>query len=59
MITIDDIRRPISADLQAFDEFVADNFNAEGEMLQEMLIYALSSRGKGIRPILTARSVPT
>ena len=56
MITIDDIRRPISADLEAFDKFVADNFNAEGEMLQEMLTYALSSRGKGIRPILTMLS---
>ena len=56
MITIDDIRRPISADLKAFDEFVADNFNAEGEMLQEMLTYALSSHGKGIRPILTMLS---
>ncbi len=59
MITIDDIRRPISADLEAFDKFVADNFNAEGEMLQEMLTYALSSRGKGIRPILTMLSALT
>lgn len=59
MITIDDIRRPISADLEAFDKFVADNFNAEGEMLQEMLTYALSSRGKGIRPILTILSALT
>ena len=39
--------------LEAFDAFVADNFSAEGELLQEMLTYALSSRGKGIRPILT------
>ena len=59
MITINDIRRPISADLEAFDKFVADNFNAEGEMLQEMLTYALSSRGKGIRPILTMLSALT
>ena len=59
MITIDDIRRPISADLEAFDKFVADNFNTEGEMLQEMLTYALSSRGKGIRPILTMLSALT
>ena len=59
MITIDDIRRPISADLEALDKFVADNFNAEGEMLQEMLTYALSSRGKGIRPILTMLSALT
>ena len=56
MITINDIRRPISADLEEFDKFIADNFNAEGEMLQEMLTYALSSRGKGIRPILTMLS---
>ena len=53
MVSIDDIRRPISADLKAFDAFIADNFSAEGDMLQEMLTYALSSRGKGVRPILT------
>ena len=53
MITIDTIRQPISADLRAFDEFVTENFKAEGDMLREMLTYALSSRGKGIRPMLT------
>ena len=56
MISIDDIRKPILADLQAFDEFVSDNFSAEGELMQEMLTYALSSRGKGVRPILTMLS---
>ena len=56
MITIDDIRKPILTDLEAFDEFVADNFSAEGELMQEMLSYALSSRGKGVRPILTLLS---
>lgn len=56
MITIDQIRRPIVADLEAFDSFVADNFSAEGEMLKEMLLYTLSSRGKGVRPILTMLS---
>jgi octaprenyl-diphosphate synthase len=59
MIRIDDIRQPISADLKAFDEFVKENFIAEGEMLREMLTYALSSRGKGIRPILTMLSALT
>lgn len=59
MIRIDDIRQPISADLKAFDKFVAENFIAEGEMLREMLTYALSSRGKGIRPILTMLSALT
>lgn len=53
MITIDDIRRPIHADLEAFNTFVTDSFSAEGELLREMLTYALSSRGKGVRPILT------
>ena len=53
MISINDIRKPILKDLEAFDKFIADNFSAEGELLKEMLTYALSSRGKGIRPILT------
>lgn len=53
MVSIDLIRKPILADLEAFDGFVAENFLAEGEMLQDMLTYALSSRGKGVRPILT------
>lgn len=56
MITIDQIRRPIAADLEAFDSFVAENFSAEGDLLQEMLTYALSSRGKGVRPMLTLLS---
>ena len=53
MISINDIRKPILKDLEAFDAFITDNFSAEGELLQEMLTYALSSRGKGVRPILT------
>ena len=53
MVTIDDIRIPITADIEAFDHFVAETFTAEGDLMQEMLTYALSSRGKGIRPILT------
>ena len=56
MISIDDIRRPILADLEAFDKFVVDNFSAEGELMREMLTYALSSRGKGVRPMLTMLS---
>lgn len=59
MITIDPIRQPICADLKAFDEFIQENFSAEGELLQEMLTYALSSRGKGVRPILTMLSALT
>lgn len=52
MTTLDKIRQPILTQLEEFDHFVARQFTAEGEMLSGMLQYALSSRGKGIRPIL-------
>lgn len=53
MIKIDDIRKPILADLDAFEDFVKENITAEGDLMREMLSYALTSRGKGIRPMLT------
>ena len=56
MTPLDIIRRPVEAELKAFDEFVERQFTAEGELLSEMLQYALSSRGKGIRPLLVMLS---
>lgn len=56
MITLESIRKPVEKDLQAFDEFVARNISAEGELLSDMLSYALSSRGKGIRPTIVMLS---
>ena len=56
MITLEDIRKPVTAELAAFDEFVERQFTAEGELLSDMLRYALSSRGKGIRPLLVMLS---
>lgn len=56
MITLDTIRKPVAADLEAFDEFVDRQFTAEGELLSGMLRYALSSRGKGVRPLLVMLS---
>lgn len=56
MITLDTIRKPVTAELEAFDEFVERQFTAEGELLSDMLRYALSSRGKGIRPLLVMLS---
>ncbi len=56
MITLDSIRRPVERELEAFDAFVERNIRAEGELLSEMLRYALSSRGKGIRPIVVMLS---
>ncbi|MEG2613504.1 MAG: polyprenyl synthetase family protein [Alistipes sp.] len=56
MITLDAIRKPVIHDLEAFDAFVAQEFNAEGTLMSEMLRHALSSRGKGIRPTIVMLS---
>ncbi len=56
MITLDTIRKPVAAELEAYDAFVERQFSAEGELLSEMLAHALSSRGKGIRPLLVMLS---
>ena len=36
MITLDTIRKPVTAELEAFDEFVDRQFTAEGELLSEI-----------------------
>ena len=56
MITLESIRKPVAEELRAYDAFVARQFTAEGELLSDMLRYALSSRGKGIRPLLVILS---
>lgn len=52
MLTLDHIRKPVIEELGKFDEFLTKQFNAEGELMTEMLSYALSSQGKGIRLML-------
>lgn len=56
MITLDTIRKPVTAELEIYDEFVESQFTAEGELLSDMLRYALAARGKGIRPLLVILS---
>ena len=56
MITLDSIRKPVLRELEAYDAFVERQFTADGELLNEMLKDALSSRGKGIRPLLVTLS---
>lgn len=56
MITLDSIRKPIEQELHAFDNFIAEHIKADGNLLSEMLTYALSTRGKGIRPMLVMLS---
>ncbi len=52
MISLDAIRAPIASDLEAFEEFVKSRFNSEGKLMSEMLTHTLSSRGKGLRPMV-------
>ena len=52
MISLDAIRAPIASDLEAFEGFVKSRFNSEGKLMSEMLTHTLSSRGKGLRPIV-------
>ena len=54
MVTLDMIRKPVEGDLEAFEQFIRQKFTADGTLLSEMLDYALSARGKGIRPMTAA-----
>ncbi len=56
MSTLDLIRQPITADLEAFDSFVANEFRSENPIVGNMLRDAMSSRGKAIRPIIVMLS---
>ena len=52
MVSIDSIRTPIAADIVAFEEFIRGQFSSDGRLMSEMLQHVLSSRGKGIRPMI-------
>ncbi|MDE5637384.1 MAG: polyprenyl synthetase family protein, partial [Alistipes sp.] len=56
MVTLDTIRKPVADDLAAFDEMVSRHFADDDSPMAEMLRYALSSRGKGIRPLVVLLS---
>lgn len=56
MITLDSIREPVLRELAAYDAFLERHFSAEGDLISEMLHEVLSSRGKGIRPLLVCLS---
>ncbi len=51
--TLDQIRRPIESEIEEFNAFVRKNFSEEqGTLVGDMLDYVLSTRGKGLRPIV-------
>ncbi len=56
MVTLAQIKSPINDALTEFDSFVASQFRSENSLLSEMLMDAMSSRGKGVRPIIAMLS---
>ncbi len=52
MPTIEQIRKPIYADLENFDRFIDEEFRSENPLVATMLKDAMSSRGKGVRPTI-------
>ncbi len=52
MSTLNQIRKPIVTDLEAFDKYVAEQFQSDNPLIDIMLRDAMSSRGKGVRPTL-------
>ena len=51
--TLDQIRRPIEGYIEEFEQFVRKNFSeSDDSLMGDMLDYVLSSRGKGLRPIV-------
>ena len=51
MTTLDDIRKPVVDGLEALDRLVDRHFTDNSSPMAEMLAYALSARGKGVRPL--------
>ncbi len=56
MATLNDIKAPIEDELVEFNNFVSEQFKADSPLLSEMLTYALSTRGKGVRPLIVMLS---
>ncbi len=53
---LEEIRQPIKRELELFDNYVAEQFSCDSPLMGEMLTSAISSRGKGVRPILAMLS---
>ena len=52
MVSLEAIRTPIAADIDAFEEFLKGQFSSDGKLMSEMLTHVLSARGKSVRPII-------
>lgn len=52
MVSLEAIRTPIAADIDAFEDFLKGQFSSDGKLMSEMLTHVLSARGKSVRPII-------
>ncbi len=53
MVTLSQIKSPITESLAEFDSLIESQFKSENPLIAQMLFDAMSSRGKGVRPIIT------
>lgn len=49
---LEDIRRPVAGEFAEYEEFLRSSLAADNELLNNIVEYVLSARGKGIRPLL-------
>lgn len=52
METIDKIKEPLKEDFVRYDRFMYDALRSDSAFVEEIMEYILSSRGKGVRPML-------
>lgn len=58
-ITLDDIQRPVNADLQAFNRYFRDSMKSSSTLLTLVTRYILRQKGKQIRPTLVLLAAQT
>ena len=53
---LENIKSPVSADLERYEKFLRSSLHSEHALTQSMLDYIFRNRGKGIRPLLVLLS---
>lgn len=53
MIKLDEISAPVTTELVSYEKYLRGVLGSDGELATALLDYILTTRGKGIRPLLT------
>ena len=56
MSVLNQIKAPVAAELAQFDRFLREALKSDNQLVDTMLNYVISNRGKGIRPLLALLS---